>query len=206
MAQGPNILIPCKSLAHGKSRLSTILDTVARKTLCRELLLNTLDITREAFLPSQIFVVTSDPEVRAIATEYGFTAFLDVDGGLNPAIAFARDMILSQAHPNQALMILPTDLPLLSVAALEEILKQEGDVVIVPDAQWSGTNVVLLRGRAKEAFSFSFGECSLQRHRRIADRQGLRINVTPHPVLSFDLDRSGDYERLRGLRDFCAWN
>jgi 2-phospho-L-lactate/phosphoenolpyruvate guanylyltransferase len=207
MINDPNILIPCKPFADGKSRLSTVLDAAGREKLCRDLLLNTLAVAGQAFSFSQISVITSDPEVRATAARCGVTTIPDVGGGQNPAIAFARDAVVARANPDDALMILPIDLPQLSVASLAEITNLDGEVVLVPDDLLIGTNIVLLRGRAKRIFSFSFGERSLQHHRRIADRLGLCTTVAHHPFLSFDLDRSADYKRWQrsgGRLDACA--
>src|SRR5258708_40204480 len=56
----PLILIPCKSFAAGKSRLSTVLSPERRDRLCRGFLINTVDLAAVLVTKGHIHVVSSD--------------------------------------------------------------------------------------------------------------------------------------------------
>jgi 2-phospho-L-lactate guanylyltransferase len=61
------ILIPCKNLDRGKSRLAGCLTPRSRRALCEFFLCRTLDIATQAVTPRQVRLVTSDRRVETIA-------------------------------------------------------------------------------------------------------------------------------------------
>ena len=93
----PVILIPCKNLDRGKSRLAACLTPRSRRALCEFFLCRTLDVATATVPPAHVRVVTSDPRVGAIAREYGVAVIADREGDLNGALERGRQSILTNA-------------------------------------------------------------------------------------------------------------
>jgi 2-phospho-L-lactate guanylyltransferase len=189
------VLIPCKHLDRGKSRLAACLSPRARRALCEFFLCRTLDVATRAVAPACVRVVTSDPRVAAIAAEYGTGAIPDGGAGLNGALARGRARALVDAG-DCAGLILPIDLPLATPDALAGIA--HATQAIVPDENGDGTNVLRLAPAAFRTFRFAFGPHSFAAHRATAREMGLDIPVVEDPLLMFDVDTPAQYRRWIG--------
>ena len=188
-----HILIPCKNLDTGKSRLSPCLDAERRRALCEWLLTQTLARATMLEAPERIRVVTSDPQAIAIAARYGVAGLNDRGGGLNAALEAARAALLPAIDRDGSLLVLPIDLPEASVDALAQALVQPGDVVIAPDERESGTNLLLLRNAALRHLAFAYGPASYAAHHAAARSLGLVVNTVKDPRIAFDLDKPEQY-------------
>jgi 2-phospho-L-lactate guanylyltransferase len=186
------VLIPCKNLDRGKSRLAACLSPRSRRALCEFFLCRTLDVATQAVAPARVRVVTGDPRVAAIAAEYGAGAIPDGDAGLNGALARGRAQALAEAG-DCAGLILPIDLPLATPDALAGVA--DAPHAIVPDESGAGTNVLRLAPAAFRAFRFAFGAHSFAVHRANARRMGLDVRIVKDPLLMFDVDTPEQYRR-----------
>jgi 2-phospho-L-lactate/phosphoenolpyruvate guanylyltransferase len=195
MSRTIGILVPCKMLKEGKSRLSSILDAPARRELCRAFLAATLETACVITKPSLIRVVTSDPEAAAIGRDYSVCNVADNGGGINIGLDIGRAELLEEIADQGMLLVLPTDLPFASPASIMDILSYPGDIVIAPDKNGSGTNLLLLRYRAVREFEFSFGPGSFSLHCTTARSKNLKIAVARDTRLAFDVDEPADYQR-----------
>jgi 2-phospho-L-lactate/phosphoenolpyruvate guanylyltransferase len=192
-----HILIPCKALATGKSRLAPALDAAERAALCTALLEATLDLALQLVPAERCHLVTADRAAADRAAARGARTLAEPPGaGLNPALRLARDAISADASAD--LLVLPIDLPLASAAALRALLAVAGEAVAAPDRHGLGTNALYLEAAAAPRFDFRFGEASLAAHRAAAEALGLRFSLYEDPALAFDLDRPED---LRDWRD-----
>ena len=199
-----HILIPCKSLWEGKSRLAAVLSPRERQELCAHLLERTLRLALALGTAASIRTITPDPEACMIAAMFGVGALKDEGTGLNDALEAARDVILREAGEHSSALILPIDLPCATVAAIRRATASAVDVAISPDAANQGTNLLFLVGRALGAFPFAFGPGSYSRHRRAAEDAGLRVAIVDDPLLAFDIDRPEDWRRWRGTHPIAA--
>lgn len=188
-------LIPCKGFAEGKSRLADVLDPAARRALCETFFERTIEVVRSVLPPMRLLVVTPDAEVIACANRLGVPAEPDASHGLNIALDAARHRLLPGLSVDASLLVLPTDLPLCTAASLNQLIEEQSDVVIVPDEELSGTNVLLLRPAARHSFQFRFGPDSYRHHRDQARLKGLSCHVLAGSPLSFDVDRADQYRR-----------
>ena len=186
------VLIPCKNLDRGKSRLAACLSPRSRRALCEFFLCRTLDVAGRAFAPGDIHVVTADPRVAAIAAEYGAGVIADGDADLNGALALGRAAILAEVG-DCAGLILPIDLPLATPAALGRIAAVPH--AIVPDEGGEGTNVLRLGAPAFRTFRFAFGRESFAAHCAQAQTMGADLRVVNDPLLMFDVDTPEQYRR-----------
>lgn len=188
-----HILIPCKSLSAGKSRLSAVLDTRARRALCALFLERTLDVALSLVPAACCHVVTGDADAAGQAAKRGASVIVDPGRGLNDALRVGRDAICAQAAEPIALLILPIDLPFAVAAVLDEVCKSAADVVIAPDRGRTGTNALFLAPRAKKVFAFHFGPDSFAAHQDVARRNHWRVEIFENARLAFDVDRPADY-------------
>lgn len=194
-----NILIPCKPLSEGKSRLAQLLSPRARYELCTSLLCQTLELARLVVDPSRIFLITADEAAAARARALGIAVVADGTNGLNGALELGRERIQRHRQPGaDGLIVLPIDLPLADEAAIEKALGT-CDVTLAADSRRSGTNLLALRGKAARHFPFSFGANSFVRHRESARRAGYSLVEVDDPTLAFDLDAPEDYLRASRL-------
>ena len=196
------ILVPCKSLAAGKSRLGTLLTATERHALCRRFLVNTLELATGLVANHDIRVISPDETVVRIAADLGIQSLRDRGTDLNSAIAGAVSALAAR-EPDlavQDVLILPIDLVKATAAALSPVLASPADLVLVPDHQERGTNVLRLPGSVAPRFRFQFGDDSFARHLAEAERLRLGLRIMRETALAFDLDTPIDYEEWVGSR------
>ena len=187
------ILIPCKSLDNGKSRLSSCLDRDRRRALCEWLLAQTLARATTLEAAEHIRVVTADPQAMAIAIHYGVGVLHDPGGGLNAALEAGRAALLPAMDRDGSLLILPTDLPDASAEVLAQALAQPAEVVIAPDEKEAGTNLLLLRHAAVRHLPFAYGPGSYTAHQAAARAFAHTIDIVKDRRIAFDLDEPEQY-------------
>jgi 2-phospho-L-lactate guanylyltransferase len=115
---------------------------------------------------------------------------------VNAAIAAGAECIHRTGA--EGIVVVPTDLPLLTKDALQDaiaVLPAPPGCLLVPDHRGMGTNVVALTPVRCDLFSF--GEPSLVRHVSLARQAGYDVRIHRSDALEFDLDRPEDYDQLR---------
>jgi 2-phospho-L-lactate guanylyltransferase len=194
-----HVLIPCKNLDVGKSRLSECLAPAERREFCKRLLTQTLERSVALAAPANIRVVTADPEAVAMAREYSVETLADFRGGLNAALKDARATILETGTVS-ALLVLPIDLSLATPDVISEFISCAGDIVMAPDEGGTGTNLLLLRSPALKTFRFAYGPGSFAAHAAWAQANGLRIEAVRDRRLAFDVDGPAQYATWQSLQ------
>lgn len=192
-----HVLIPCKSLNLGKSRLSARLEAEGRRAFCELLLARAIRNSVGFASHRRVAVVTSDQDAAAIAYEHGVEVIEEPGQGLNAALENARCRLHERHDDLGTILVVPIDLPLASPAAFLQLLKCSGDVVIAPDENGIGTNALALRSRAAREFRFAYGDCSYIRHTSFARTSGWRITTFRHSQLAFDVDEPAHYDRWK---------
>lgn len=190
-----DILIPCKRLREGKSRLAALLSADERFELCDGLLIRTLALATEVARRDRIWLATADALAAERAAARGISVIADEANDLNGALDSARRYIAGRGGIPEALLVLPIDLVLANAAVVNSATAGNYEVVLATDTKRLGTNLLLLRGRAVATFPFCFGANSLLRHRNAARRAGHSLNIIDNPALAFDLDEQDDYLR-----------
>jgi 2-phospho-L-lactate guanylyltransferase len=187
---GIRILIPCKPLNSGKTRLAGVLPEQERAVLCASLLAQTIALAA-GIAPTT--VVTSDPAVADICRRHNAQVFAEpARADLNTALAAAyRDF-----SPRDAVLVLPIDLPLLTSATILRVCADEDLMTIVPDRVQRGTNLLLLPRQFDRSFRFRYGIDSFGQHRAEAQRLGVSCRVCLFPDAAFDLDTPDDLAEL----------
>ena len=134
-------IVPIRSWTAGKSRLG--LDDVERASLARAFALDVIDVLRESPMIDLVVVVTSDDDV--LEDVEGVEVVPDNGRGLNEAVSQGCAHIL--ARGSSRAVVVPSDLPCLTDAALTEVARMsEGHVhAYCPDAEGDGTSIVVTR-------------------------------------------------------------
>ncbi|HEY6643711.1 2-phospho-L-lactate guanylyltransferase [Povalibacter sp.] len=188
-------LVPLKSGEHAKSRLASVLSAPQRSRLFFAMAQRVLQALRDCSGIEKVFVATASPRVASFAAQLGACPILQsTEIGMSFALSSAlrRDEF---SQPRRVLM-LPGDLPLISPAALTEILEtSESGIVVVPDRQRIGTNALLCS--PPRALTPDFGGHSFDRHLARAAAAGVKATVLESPALSLDLDCPADLDILR---------
>lgn len=189
------ILIPCKGIGAGKSRLRDCLEERDHRALCEHLVSATLDTAVRTAGADNVWIVTSDDEASAIARRFRVRRIAHEGRGLNADLERSRTMLLSGLAEDTEILVLPIDLPFVQPDILEEMADCGDDLVIAPDERRTGTNALLLRAEALRCVPFAYGPGSFAAHVGAARRLNLAIRVIDHWRLAFDIDEPAQYAR-----------
>jgi len=200
-----HVVVPLRGVDSGKSRLGQALDAEERGALVLGLLARTLDILAAWPQAQRIYLVTGDTATGELArrAQPALTVLAEPDeGGLNAALRAARDEAIAQGAT--ALLMLPADLALVDVTALNRLLdgadaalaagKGHALVVVAPADARRGTNALLIS--PPTLIDPQFGDQSLEAHLRAAALADATVQLVIDPALGFDLDTPDDLERL----------
>jgi 2-phospho-L-lactate guanylyltransferase len=193
-------IIPVKPLAEGKTRLQDNMSPKARQRLNERLFEHVLTVTTAAMGAERTIVVSQDDVVLEKAEACGALSVQEKAGlGLNGALTLAAGHAIE--YGADALLVLPVDLPLLTIediAALQQKLG-DGSIIIAPDETSSGTNALLIS--PPRILGFSFGTGSFKMHIAAARRAGIEPIVIRRDTLAFDVDTPDDYARLKSKEE-----
>lgn len=198
-------IVPVKPLLVGKSRLASVLDGEERARLNRMLLERTLGVVKDTPKIDGTLVVSRDPEVLAIAREFGARTVLEHgQTQIDLNLALARATAVAKAFEIHGIIILPADLPLVSpddLQAMVEQIKEPPVVVIAPDRHNDGTNAMLMSPTG--LIKYNYGQNSFNQHCLNALQAGARLEIIRRANLGLDLDFPDDldyYEQIQSMR------
>lgn len=185
-----------KDLDSAKQRLGTVLDPKARRALARR---NAERAIRAAAAADERLVVAGSDEVVGIAERLGSRALLEPrQQGQNAAAK--RGIAHAVKHGARAVLLLSSDLPLITPQAVRELLDAAGGIappaaVAVPALGRGGTNALYLN--PPDAISLHFGADSLAAFRREAERRGVNFAIHRSEAMALDLDEPADLAHAR---------
>jgi 2-phospho-L-lactate guanylyltransferase len=185
-------LVPIKTAARRKGRLSPLLSEAERIRLSLDLLAHGLDVLGRSAGIDRVALISPEP----VAAPPWVAQLRDPGEDLNLAVALGVGE-LARRQASGVLVLLP-DLPLLAPADVEAMVEagRAHGVALAPDSAEVGTNALYLAEPA--GFEFHFGEDSFRRHgvetRRFVSQPG----VVRRPGLSRDLDTPDDWAALAG--------
>ena len=187
-------IVPVKPLRRGKSRLSGVLSLEARTALNHYLLSKTLETLASVPEIEHSLVVSRDPEALTIAREFGARTVQEQGSPeLNIALTWATMVAIN--HSVQGVLIVPADLPLITIEDIREVVKRGADppvVVITPDRHRRGTNALLISPPG--LLRYEYGPGSFQRHCTQAEKAGLRLEICERRSVALDIDLPEDLE------------
>ena len=187
------VIIPIGTLESAKSRLGGTLDAEERRDLVDEMVDRTVRAALGTPGLSDVVVVSPDHDARDQAAFLGARTLRQWTSGLNAGLDEARADVMAAGA--DAIVVLPIDLPLVSSAAISELIAPlaESDdrplVGLAPDRHGRGTNALVVA--PPDAIEFRFGRDSRATHRAGAERANARYIELDGP-LSIDLDTPDD--------------
>jgi len=192
-APGPleTILIPVKRLDTAKLRLSEKLLPADRRRLGLAMLADVLRATEKW---QSRLIVTADPDAEAVGLAFGCSLVADRGSGLNAALEAGTEAALERGATS--LLILPSDVPMVSADDVTSLFSYPEQVVIAP-SQDGGTNALMRR--PPSAVGLRFGPDSSEKHRLAAEEAGLSCRTVELSSLLLDIDRYSDLVRLGEL-------
>ena len=193
-------IVPVKPLRRGKSRLSAVLSEDERTALNQQLLTNTIRTLSTVNRIDKIMVVSRDPSALTLARDFGARTVLE-SGNPELNTALRRAAMVAKTHKANEILIIPADLPLITLEEIERFLSRAGDppeVIICPDRRKDGTNMLYLNPAG--LIQFHYGSGSFQKHLVEANNSGARIEIVESELLGLDLDIPEDLELLQQLQ------
>jgi 2-phospho-L-lactate/phosphoenolpyruvate guanylyltransferase len=177
-------VIPVKKLQEGKSRLAGYLREDQRLLLSYSMILKTMNEIVQIREVNGIILISTDENILELAKEYGVRSVSETGlADLNRAICKATDMVLDKK--GKSIIIIPTDLPLISVLEVSEIIKsfkQDNLVLLIPDRTRTGTNIMLLTPPG--IIQYNYGRKSFDAHRHYSIKKMLKLII--HKVTTFN--------------------
>ena len=190
------VVVLIKDFGSAKQRLQPALGPKSRQALARR---NAQLAVQAAAAGDRVLVVAGGKEVAELAATWGAEVLLEPrQEGQN--VAAARGIARAiEAHAD-AVLLLSSDLPLVTVDAVREVLESASHLaapvaVAVAATGRGGTNALYLRPPG--AIALHFGSDSLAKFRHEASRRGVTFVVDHSEALALDLDEPADLARLR---------
>ena len=189
---GVAAVLPVKPLDDALGRLAEALAPDERRAL-QEAMLTDVLAACVASRVDQTLVVSNDPDAAELVAAAGATIVADAvpPEGMNRAVARGLDAASSAGFG--AALVLTADLPLISAAALDELIGFGAGgryVVFAASRDGTGTNAMLLR--PPTAIPPELGPGSLARHLRRTAAEGLPSLTLSLPELALDIDTPDD--------------
>jgi 2-phospho-L-lactate guanylyltransferase len=192
-------VVPVKSFAIAKRRLTPVLSADERAQLARLMLEDVLDVLAACMVLSGIIVITRDEAAGQIARTSGACVLSDRDFDINAAVRTAMDF-LGECR-SAGMIVVPSDIPLLPASLIDELgehISHPRAVALVPATRDGGTN--LLACSPVDVISPSFGPNSFQRHCSAARGTGVMPTFLASKHAGLDIDRSEDLAAFLSVR------
>ena len=190
-------ILPVKSFANAKQRLSAGIDPALRRRLA-EAMLDDVLLALAGTSIDEVIVVTAGRRPTALAHRRGASVIADDERGHNEAARLGvRQAIRAGA---ERVIMVPGDCPALDPAELDALLARpsaERSLLVVPDRHGTGTNALVIR--PPDAVAPAFGPGSCQRHVRLAEAEGLAHEIVAVASLALDIDTPDDLTVLGEL-------
>jgi 2-phospho-L-lactate guanylyltransferase len=192
------VIVLIKDFNSAKQRLQPALDPKERRALARR---NAQLAVRAAAAGDHILVVAGSEEVAALARGWGAEVLAEPrQEGQN--VAAARGIAKAVDGGAEAVLLLSSDLPLVTVDAVRDVLEAAARMtapvaVAVPALGRGGTNALYLR--PPHAIALHFGSDSLAKFQHEAESRGVEFAVHHSDAMALDLDEPGDLARLRAV-------
>lgn len=186
------VLVAAKHLAFAKMRLRPALSDLERRELARAMFRDVLAAATASRSAERVAVVTSDPELIAIARAAG-AIIVDEEQprGLNAAVRLATGALVESGATELCTVL--SDCPLVKASDIDEVfaaLPAAPAAVLVPSRDFTGTNVIA-RSPA-DVIPTVFGKMSLVRHLEECRRAGVRCEIVRQQGPALDLDLLAD--------------
>ncbi len=187
------VVIPVKPFREGKSRLAGVLSAAARAALTQRHLARLLGVLNGFPVVARTLLVSRETLLVEEAAHFGVDLYAEkTTAGLNATLMEVTAWIGGRAG---RLLILPSDLPFVTAADVEQLLRSRAPGVICSDRHGTGTNALVVP--TGSGFRFQYGPGSFVRHRHEFEHTGTAYETIAAEGLLFDLDTPEDWALLQ---------
>ena len=189
------VVVLIKDFDTAKQRLQPAMGAKSRRALARR---NARRAVEAAAAGDRVLVVAGGEEVAEMAAAGGAEVLVEPrEEGQN--VAARRGINRAVEKGAEAVLILSSDLPLVTVDSVRELLHSAGRhaspvVVAAPAIGRGGTNALYIR--PPDAIGLHFGDDSLTKFRDDAESRGVRFVIHHSDAMALDLDEPSDLARL----------
>ncbi|HKW71427.1 MAG TPA: 2-phospho-L-lactate guanylyltransferase [Candidatus Dormibacteraeota bacterium] len=189
------VVVLIKDFDEAKQRLRPALGAKSRRALARR---NAQLAVQAAGAGDHVLVVAGADEVAEMAAVWGAEVVLEPrEEGQN--VAADRGIQRAVDGGADAVLLLSSDLPLVTEAAVRQLLDSAAKLrppvaVAVPALGRGGTNALYVR--PPQLLGMHFGDDSLARFREEARAKGVSFAVHRSEALALDIDEPADLARL----------
>lgn len=144
---------------------------------------------------ADVAVITRNPAaVSDLAADVQVVAQDDHFEGLNGSLQ--QSLLVARDAGYIDMLMLPGDLPLVTRHEIDDLLHEEGTIVLAGDRDQEGTNGLRLPTRFADSFTFGMGTHSFVHHLAEARLHGTAAITVYHRGLAHDLDTPDDWNTL----------
>ena len=189
------VIVLVKDFASAKQRLQPALDAKSRQALARR---NARLAVKAATAGDHVLVVAGSERVAEAAEVWGADVLREPrEEGQNMAAQRGIDRAIESGA--DAVLLLSSDLPLVTLESVREILDsairlRPPVAIAVPAIARGGTNALYMRPPG--AIGLHFGDESLARFEDDADARGVELVIHHSDAIALDLDEPSDLARL----------
>lgn len=224
-------LVPVKALAQAKSRLAAYLSPQQRERLVLDMLRHVIYTLCDSEIFAQVYVVSADARVLELAQHWGAEALRETQPGHNTALQAAALTILERAAwrlgaystwatfrqqympgkdekesltsllPDECLLTISADLPLLTQEDLQELIREADhhQIVLAGSSDGTGTNALLTRPPL--VIPYLFGPNSLPAYICAARTRQISYTLYQNSHFAFDIDTREDVQKLERMNN-----
>lgn len=189
------LLIPFKSLATAKQRLSEALDQRQRSAFAEAMLRDVMTAAAGVKARVDVALVTGDTRAQAMATAFGFVV---IEDSRNESETAAIEMATawSEERGYDTTVVIPGDIPLITAQELHCVLDAAPDegAVFVPAYDRRGSNCILRRPAS--LIPLRFGNDSFQPHCGAMQRTGKELVILELAGIGLDVDNPHELDLL----------
>jgi 2-phospho-L-lactate guanylyltransferase len=190
------VVVLIKDFSSAKQRLQPVLGPRSRRALARR---NAELAVRAASAGDHVLVVAGSEQVAELAKKWGAEVLVEPrPEGQNVAARRGINRAIEQGA--DAVLLLSSDLPLVTADAVRELLEAavrlKSPVAMAAAAVGrGGTNALYLR--PPDAIGLHFGDDSLAKFRHETEAKGVGFVVHLSDAMALDVDEPADLARLR---------
>ena len=189
------LLIPLKSLATAKQRLTEALSQSQRSRLAEAMLRDVMTAALGVRNRIDVSLVTGDAQAQQLAREFGFGVIEDTrNESETAAIEMATAWCEEQGY--ETTIVVPADIPLITADELHRVLDAapaEG-AVFVPAYDRRGSNCILRRPAS--LIPLRFGNDSFLPHCEAMHKTGRELVILELPGIGLDIDNPPELDLL----------
>ncbi|MBV1904750.1 MAG: 2-phospho-L-lactate guanylyltransferase [Pseudomonadales bacterium] len=188
-------LVPLKILDQVKSRLAPVLTAEERRGLVLAMLKDVLQVLCQSQELSGVLLVSREPHIKSLLPDHATLNFWQEPVGcdLSQTITAASNY-LATTFQATGVMIVPADVPLISRADIQQLLRRHNKVSLVADHQSRGTNCLICS--PPNNMPVLYDGQSFKPHLKTARNLGLHPLIAKADSLSLDIDTPEDLVHL----------